>query len=299
MLLDPHDGQVVLRIVQAESGEALQSVRLLFEEYAASLDFDLGFQNFDDELKHLPAEYAPPAGRLLLAIYKDQNAGCVALRKLDTDICEMKRLYVRPQFRRLKIGRLLAEAIIAEAKKIGYFHMRLDTVPAMARARALYAVLGFKEIPPYRYNPIRGTAFMELALRNPDRRPGTLLFTGDFMQKVNLKEKFNLFTEYWRPKIVGELNGQHVKLAKLKGEFIWHQHENEDELFLIVKGKLCLRLRDRDVWLEEGEFFIVPRRVEHQPVAEEEVHLLLFEPISTLNTGDQHNARTVEKLERI
>ncbi|MCG3119233.1 MAG: hypothetical protein ALAOOOJD_01592 [bacterium] len=119
------------------------------------------------------------------------------------------------------------------------------------------------------------------------------------MQKVNLQEKFSIFTEYWKPKIVGELNGQHVKLAKLKGEFIWHQHENEDELFLIVKGKLCLRLRDRDVWLEQGEFFIVPKGVEHQPVAEEEVHLLLFEPISTLNTGDQRNERTVEKLERI
>lgn len=119
------------------------------------------------------------------------------------------------------------------------------------------------------------------------------------MQKVNLREKFNHITEYWKPKIAGELNGQHVKLAKLKGEFIWHRHENEDELFLIIKGKLCLRLRDRDVWLEAGEFFIVPKGVEHKPVAAEEVHLLLFEPISTLNTGDQRHAMTVEELERI
>lgn len=119
------------------------------------------------------------------------------------------------------------------------------------------------------------------------------------MQKVNLSEKFNRITDYWKPKIVGELNGQHVKLAKLKGEFIWHRHENEDELFLIIKGKLCLRLRDRDVWLDEGEFFVVPKGVEHKPVAQEEVHLLLFEPISTLNTGDQRHAMTVEELERI
>jgi mannose-6-phosphate isomerase-like protein (cupin superfamily) len=119
------------------------------------------------------------------------------------------------------------------------------------------------------------------------------------MQKVNLKEKFNLFNEYWRPKIAGELNGQYVKLAKLKGEFIWHQHEAEDELFLVVKGRLCLQLRDREVWLDEGEFFIVPRGVEHKPVAEAEVHVLLFEPASTLNTGDKRNERTVEKLERI
>ncbi len=119
------------------------------------------------------------------------------------------------------------------------------------------------------------------------------------MQKVNLKEKFNLFNEYWSPKIAGELNGQHVKLTKLKGEFIWHQHEAEDELFLIVKGRLCLQLRDREIWLDEGEFFIVPRGVEHKPVAENEVHVLLFEPASTLNTGDKRNERTVEKLERI
>jgi len=156
-----------LRIVQAESGEALQSARLLFEEYAASLGFDLGFQNFDDELKHLPADYAPPDGRLLLAIYEEQAAGCVALRKLEKDICEMKRLYIRPKFRNLKIGRALAEAVIAEARKIGYSHMRLDTVPAMARARTLYESLGFTEIPPYRYNPIIGTVFMELTMKEP------------------------------------------------------------------------------------------------------------------------------------
>lgn len=119
------------------------------------------------------------------------------------------------------------------------------------------------------------------------------------MQKINLREKFALFNEQWRPKIVGALNGQYVKLVKLKGEFVWHQHEAEDELFLVVKGKLCLQLRDREVWLEEGEFFIVPKGVEHKPVANEEVHVMLFEPASTLNTGNQRNERTVEKLDWI
>jgi len=117
------------------------------------------------------------------------------------------------------------------------------------------------------------------------------------MQKINLKEKLGRFTDLWSPKIVGELNGQHVKLVKLSGEFIWHHHEADDELFLVVKGRLCIKLRERDVWLQEGEFFIVPKGVEHKPVAEEETHVLLFEPISTLNTGDQRNERTVEKLE--
>jgi mannose-6-phosphate isomerase-like protein (cupin superfamily) len=119
------------------------------------------------------------------------------------------------------------------------------------------------------------------------------------MNKVNLREKLALFSEHWRPRIVGELNGQHVKLAKLKGEFVWHHHEHEDELFFVVKGTLLMRLREGDVSISEGEFFIVPRGVEHQPVAEDEVHVLLFEPASTLNTGNVHNDRTVENLPRI
>jgi mannose-6-phosphate isomerase-like protein (cupin superfamily) len=119
------------------------------------------------------------------------------------------------------------------------------------------------------------------------------------MNKVDLNEKFSLFDEHWQPKIVGELNGQYVKLAKLKGEFVWHQHENEDELFMVIKGKLKIKLKDREIELDEGQFFIIPRGVEHLPVAEEEVHVMLFEPQSVLNTGDQKNDRTVENLERI
>jgi mannose-6-phosphate isomerase-like protein (cupin superfamily) len=119
------------------------------------------------------------------------------------------------------------------------------------------------------------------------------------MEKVNLAEKFGLFDQYWSPKIVGELNGQHVKLAKVKGEFVWHRHEAEDELFLVVKGQLVIKLREKDVILEEGEFFIVPRGVEHKPVAEEEAHILLFEPTSMLNTGNVRDERTVEHLDRI
>lgn len=119
------------------------------------------------------------------------------------------------------------------------------------------------------------------------------------MEKVNLDEKLALITEAWQPHIVGELNGQHVKLAKLDGEFIWHQHENEDELFLILKGRLDLELRDRTVSLAPGEFFIVPKGVEHRPVAREEVELLMFEPAGTLNTGDVRSERTVEKPNRL
>jgi mannose-6-phosphate isomerase-like protein (cupin superfamily) len=117
--------------------------------------------------------------------------------------------------------------------------------------------------------------------------------------KVNLAEKFSLFSDYWSPKIAGELNGQCVKLVKLQGEFIWHHHEHEDELFLVVKGELTIRFRAGDVNLREGEFVIVPAGVEHQPFAAGECHVLLFEPKSTLNTGNEVSERTVTELERI
>ena len=113
-------------------------------------------------------------------------------------------------------------------------------------------------------------------------------------QTVNLSQKFGLFEEHWRPKIVGELNDSYVKLARLKGEFIWHKHENEDELFLVIKGRLVIRLRERDLTVGEGEFVIIPKGQEHLPVAEDEVHVLLIEPKTTLNTGDVRNERTVE-----
>jgi mannose-6-phosphate isomerase-like protein (cupin superfamily) len=116
------------------------------------------------------------------------------------------------------------------------------------------------------------------------------------MEKVNLRQKFGLFSESWRPKIVGELNGQQVKLVKFQGEFLFHHHDDEDELFLVVKGRFRMEFRDRQVWLEEGEFLIVPRGVEHRPVAEAEAHVLLFEPASTLNTGNVRNERTVEAV---
>jgi len=119
------------------------------------------------------------------------------------------------------------------------------------------------------------------------------------MHKVNLLQKFSLFTEHWSPKIVGELNGQHVKLVKSIGEFVWHKHDNEDELFLVVKGSFQMEFRDETVILNEGEFLIVPRGVEHRPVAKEEVWILLFEPATTLNTGDVIDEKTKTVVETI
>ena len=119
------------------------------------------------------------------------------------------------------------------------------------------------------------------------------------MEKINVYEKLSTFSDYWSPKIVGEMNESYVKLVKLKGEFVWHLHDNADEMFMVIKGKMIIKLRTKDIFLNEGEFFIIPKGVEHMPVAEDEVHVMLFEPKTTLNTGNVKNDRTVENLEKI
>lgn len=161
----PRHSQKKITIMPATTDVEIKITRELFVEYGQSLGFSLCFQSFDQEYASLPGKYAPPRGRLLLAEVDGQPAGCVALRPLETGVCEMKRLYVRPEFRGLRLGRLLAETIISEAKLIGYQTMRLDTVEdKMQAAVALYRALGFREIGPYTANPVPGAIFMELDL---------------------------------------------------------------------------------------------------------------------------------------
>jgi putative acetyltransferase len=153
------------QILQAETPAQIADARTLFNEYAASLGFSLCFQSFEKELAELPGDYAPPDGRLLLAYEDGKPAGCVALHALDTITCEMKRLYVRPEFRGQRVGQQLLDTVIAEAQPLGYTRMRLDTVPSvMGRAVELYRSYGFREIAPYRLNPIEGALYMELEL---------------------------------------------------------------------------------------------------------------------------------------
>jgi putative acetyltransferase len=153
-----------MEVVDGHVAERVPVVRALFEEYAEALGVDLGFQDFERELAELPGDYVPPGGRLLLAL-DPEPAGCVALRPFEPGVCEMKRLYVRPAYRGSGFGRLLAEQIVAAGRDAGYERMRLDTLPTMAAARALYESLGFVEIEPYRPNPVHGTTYFELALR--------------------------------------------------------------------------------------------------------------------------------------
>ena len=153
-----------MNIIQARSREHLDTVRALFKEYADALDIDLCFQNFDQELAGLPGKYALPEGRLLLAVERDEAAGCVGLRNIGDNVCEMKRLYVRPAFRKKGLGRALAVEIISAARQIGYDRMRLDTLSSMSAAIALYESLGFQRVAPYYHNPSDRAVFMEFRL---------------------------------------------------------------------------------------------------------------------------------------
>ena len=165
MLRQSETRNPALQFVQVQSESQVEQVRELFLEYARSLGFSLCFQNFDQELANLPGDYSPPHGRLLLAEFEGELAGCVALHKLENEICEMKRLYLRPQFRGKGLGRALATRIIAEARDLGYSRLRLDTVEsAMQDAVAMYLKLGFRKIDPYCANPMPSALYLELVL---------------------------------------------------------------------------------------------------------------------------------------
>lgn len=162
-----------MKLIQATTNAEIEIVRDLFQEYADSLNIDLCFQNFAEEVASLPGKYAAPEGRLLLAMVEDEVAGCIALRPLADGACEMKRLYLRPAFRGLGLGRKLVNALIEVAREIGYARMRLDTVPGkMDEAIALYCSMGFKDIAPYYENPVPGARFMEIEVRRQGQEAG-------------------------------------------------------------------------------------------------------------------------------
>lgn len=155
----------MINIVEANTKELIEQAKELIREYAQSLEFDLGFQDFDQEMENFPGQYASPKGCLYIALDENQPIGCVAVRDFGQGICEMKRLYVKPNFRGQKVGKLLADVVIKAARDMGYDYIRLDTIPSMKQANMLYNSLGFKQIVPYRFNPIEGATFFELNLK--------------------------------------------------------------------------------------------------------------------------------------
>jgi ribosomal protein S18 acetylase RimI-like enzyme len=154
-----------IKIIRAETSPHIESIRALFREYEAFLRVDLSFQDFENELSGLPGKYAPPRGDLLLAVVNHEPAGCVGVRELSGDICEMKRLYVRPAFKNMGLGRQLAREIIEVAADLGYLRMRLDTLETLENAMRLYLSLGFKKIDPYYHNPLKGVVYLEIPLK--------------------------------------------------------------------------------------------------------------------------------------
>lgn len=192
-------------------------------------------------------------------------------------------------------GRGLATEIASAVMEYGWRRFHFDRVIAAIQPanRGSVRVAEKLDMTPEATFVHDGIEVVRYAKENPVRA------VDDVINVVNVQQKLAAFSDHWSPKIVGELNGQYVKLVKFQGEFIWHKHDGEDELFLVAKGRFRMEFRDRHVWLNEGEFLIVPRGVEHRPVAEEEVHVMLFEPASTLNTGNVVGERSINQLDRI
>jgi putative acetyltransferase len=260
-----------MEIIQAQSQTELDQARKLFLEYAVSLDFSLCFQNFDQELAGLPGAYAPPEGRLLLAYDEDQPAGCVALRKLGDRVCEMKRLYVRPESRGRNLGRRLALALIQEAREIGYERMRLDTVPAMREALGLYRSLGFKEIEPYTLNPVAGALFMELRLQ-----ADASMQTFDLHKLLAERQKLDQpWLEFLRGPSLS-MGIYHLRARQPDPQ----QPHTEDEVYYVLSGRGSFRAGTQERVVGPGTLIVVDRAVRHcfYDVTEDLTLLVFFAP---------------------
>jgi ribosomal protein S18 acetylase RimI-like enzyme/quercetin dioxygenase-like cupin family protein len=270
-----------MKIIQAQSEAEIRQAKELFLEYAASLGFGLCFQNFEQELAELPGVYAPPDGRLLVAYHNGEPVGCVALRKLGDSVCEMKRLYLRPEFRGKKLGHGLALALIHQARQIGYERMRLDTVPAMEEALGLYRSLGFEEIEPYTLNPIAGALFLELRLQADE---SLQMFDRDRL--LAEREKSNRpWLEFLRVPSLS-MGIYHLKA----GQPDTQQPHTEDEVYFVLGGQALFRAGKEERAVGPGTLIFLKRAVEHcfYNVTENLTVLVFFAPPEGSLKDQQH-----------
>jgi carbonic anhydrase len=258
-------------IIQAQSPAEIKQAKKLFLEYAESLEVSLCFQNFEQELAELPGAYAPPEGRLLLAYDDGGPVGCVALRRLGDRVCEMKRLYLRPGLRGKKLGRRLALAVIEQARRIGYERMRLDTLPTMHTALALYRSLGFKEVEPYTLNPVAGAVYMELQLQVD---PSIEMF--DLIHLLAERGKMDQpWMEFLRVPSLS-MGVYHLKAGQLDRQ----QPHSEDEVYYVLGGRAAFQAGQEERPVGPGTLIFVKRAVKHRfyDVTEDLTVLVFFTP---------------------
>lgn len=260
-----------MEIIQAQSETHISQARDLFREYAASIGIDLCFQNFAQELAGLPGAYAPPDGRLLLALDGEEPVGCVGLRKLSAGVCEMKRLYLRPAYRGQKVGQRLAHAIIEEARRNGYEKMRLDTLPLMTGAIAMYRSLGFTEIEPYTVNPVSGALFMELHLQ------ATKPMQSFDINKIldDREKKGEAWLEFLRVPSMS-MGVYHLKAGQTDPQ----QPHTEDEVYYVLGGRAQFQAGRETQTVGQGTVIYVERLAEHRffDVTEDLTVLVFFAP---------------------
>jgi len=225
-------------------------------------------------------------GMIYFAKCGSKIVGTCALQKVDDKTYELTKMAVNEEYQNQGIGKVLMEKAIQIAKEMNLDKLVLYSNTHLITAVNMYSKYGFRIVQKDEHPTIRANIKMELVFTNE-------------LKKVNIKDKFNLINDYWKPRIVGELNQQQVRIVKIKGKFVSHIHENEDEFFLVIKGLLKIEYENFIVELRQGEFIIIPKGVKHCPIADDEVHLLLFEPATILNTGDVKNELTLETPEKI
>jgi len=227
-------------------------------------------------------------GHIYFAKCGAEIVGTFALLKVDNHTFEIAKMAVNEKYQGLGIGKILMDIAIQKTRELNLHRLVLYSSTKLTTALGMYTKFGFQVVPLDDHPTSRANIKMELVINN---KPA--------IEKVHIKEKLNLINDHWKPRIVGELNNQQVRIVKLKGEFVPHVHENEDEFFLVIKGVLTMEYDDQLTELTEGEFIIIPKGTKHRPIADEEVHLLLFEPATILNTGNIKNELTLEFPERI